>query len=209
MNDSNEDTARSPSPREPLDREMSAALAARAADPASGLIATRRILDGIVRSSTVELFRDFGLAIAPLERWQATGDQCRYHASVAVIDFESRSLAGTLTLSLSSAVLPLIEELRGNPASRSDCVRELTNQLMGRIQSRLMRHQVTLDCGLPSTINGAVLASQRNCAAARRIYVFRPFRGEIVVIFDAPLEGTVLVYSSAISIPTEGETIWF
>ncbi len=206
MNDSNEDTARSTSPRALPDREVSAALAA---ELASGLVATRRTLDGIVRSATVDLFRDFGLAIAPLERWQAAADQCRYQASVAVIDFDSCSLTGTLTLSLSSAVFPLIHGLQRNRAARGDCLRELTNQLMGRVQSRLMRHQVTLDCGLPSTINGAVLATQRKCTTARRTYVFRPLHGEIVVTFDAPLEGTTLVYSSAISLPAEGEMTWF
>jgi hypothetical protein len=86
-------------------------------------------------------------------------------------------------------------------------VRELTNQLIGRIKNRLMQFQVILRIGLPSAMSAQALTQQRAADAVVVTYQFRTLRGELQVTFEGTLGDAVLNYSNAVRVPKEGEFI--
>lgn len=148
-----------------------------------------------------------GLAAAPLPPVHLRADQRRYHSLVGIISFTAARVTGALTLSVPDESLPLLRPASMPAAANADCLRELTNQLMGRIKNRLMNYQVTLQLGIPSTMNGEALERQRRRSPSEVAYQFRTLRGEVIVTLESTLNGANLVYSSALERLTEGELI--
>jgi hypothetical protein len=163
------------------------------------------VFDTIVQGATVDLLHSYGVAAAPLS--VSTGARFRPRRDVlGFVTFNSPSLNGSLTLSLDEAVLA---SLRGAPAgslASHDVLRELTNQLVGRLKNRLIRFQITLRVGMPSVVGTDALAHARPPTDRERLYVVRTIRGDVSVCVDAALDAA-LAYSSAVYVPTEGELI--
>jgi hypothetical protein len=167
------------------------------------------VLDTIVQSCTVELFHSRSVALAPRPVGRQQGAARRPADLVGVVTFSSSRASGALTLALDETVYPLLQIDATNPATKHDVLRELTNQLMGRIKNRMLQFQVALSFGLPNSMSETALRQQRPASALLRIYYFQTLRGEITVTLDGNLGDEELSYSSAVRVAKEGEFIPF
>jgi hypothetical protein len=128
----------------------------------------------------VELFHSIGVALAPLQRSGGAIPSREHFESVGVVPFAAPKTNGTLMLSMNDEVYGLLAPPVLTASAKNDALRELTNQLIGRIKNRLMQFQAILRVGLPSTTRKELL-KQRPSATASTCYRFRTLRGEIVV----------------------------
>jgi hypothetical protein len=165
------------------------------------------MIDVIIQSSAVGLFHALGVALAPLPRKPAPGAPWSLDWA-GYADFDAPCMRGSLTLSLPD---DLCQSLRFDGArvqNTSDLLRELTNQLLGRIKNRLVQFNVTLRTGLPTIVDRATLA-RRTAGLATLVYPFRTLRGEIAVTLYGQVNDSALVYTGGIETPTEGDIILF
>ena len=169
---------------------------------------TSSALDTIIQSSTVDLFHSCGIALAPLPRKREQEVPPRYELT-GTIAFHGRGFTGTLTLSVPKEAFSLVRQDPHRPFRDWDWVRELTNQLLGRIKNRLTQFQVGLTAGLPSVMSSDVYDRQRNRSEPLAIYRFRTLRGEIIVTLNGAIDPAVFVYSGTGNLATEGDIILF
>lgn len=87
-------------------------------------------------------------------------------------------------------------------------MRELTNQLAGRVKNRLLNFALTLSIGIPTVRSSEALEQQRPRRETDVLYRFRTLRGEVVVILDLTIEGA-LSYSGSSRVAKEGDFIAF
>ncbi len=90
-----------------------------------------------------------------------------------------------------------------------DLLRELTNQLSGRIKNRLLNFALMLTIGVPSVLSGQALERQRPRRDTEVVYLFRTLRGEIVVTIDLVIDPDALNYSGSSRVAKEGDFIAF
>jgi hypothetical protein len=178
-------------------------------EPKTAPSGSRPILDIIVQSCTVELFHSRGVAVAPLAVNRKGAGTPRTFDLVGVMAFSSNGSNGRATLALENPVYQLFTSPGPEETGLHDLLRELTNQLVGRIKNRLMQFQVVLRIGLPSAMSQDALGRQRPPSPNVVHYLFRTLRGEIVVSIDGGIDEEALSYSSSIHIPKEGEYIAF
>jgi hypothetical protein len=170
--------------------------------------APRQILDITLQSCSVELFHALGVAVAPLARSRVATPR-EHFDPVGVVAFTTAKSSGVLMLSMDQAIYRLLTPpIVGAPAM-NDTLREILNQLVGRIKNRLLQFQVTLRVGLPSTTRKQLLPRQRSVAGPVESYVFRTLRGEILVTLAGTIHEEPLKYSAHVRIPKEGDLIEF
>ncbi len=170
---------------------------------------TRAVLDTLVQSSAVDLFHSCGLAVAPLDRSRVRDDELKFHELTALVSFTAPGFTGSLIVAVPSEAFALIKQDPARPYSGRDWVREMTNQLLGRIKGRLLQFGVTLHAGLPSVIGRESLERQRLRGPAFASYGFRTLRGEIIVTLCGDIDHNIFIYSGATNVPSEGDVILF
>jgi hypothetical protein len=169
--------------------------------------ASRSTLDILIQICAVELFQSLGIAVAPLGVVRRAVDPQNPNDLVGVVGFSGEQAMGRITLTMNEAVYELFPTPVSGSHAMRDSVRELTNQLIGRIKNRLMQFQVMLRIGLPSAMSAQAMVQQRLAGAAIVTYRFRTLRGEVLVTFEGTLGDAVLNYSNAVRVPKEGEFI--
>jgi len=182
--------------------------------PPSSMGSLRGIIDALLQGSLVDLFQAYGVACAPLPR-DGRAQPERYPELSATIPFTSASdgksarASGRLTLSMSPAVLDLMQGERALPVRHSDWSRELVNQLMGRFKNRLLPYGANLQAGLPTSSGREGLESATERPIGRRVYRARTVRGEVVATLDGSLNESELSYVGPTTTASEGELILF
>jgi hypothetical protein len=171
--------------------------------------APRQILDVILQSCTVELFHALGVAVAPVARSWTSAAPREHFNSVGAATFTDPKANGTLVLSLDDGVYALFPQPAVGPAAKDDLLRELTNQLAGRIKNRLLQFQVTLRIGLPSVLRKQTLDRQFASTTPFAAYVFRTLRGEIVMTMNGTIDPGALNYATRVEVAKEGDFIEF
>jgi hypothetical protein len=167
------------------------------------LSAPHTFLHTIVQAATVELFHSRGIALAPLPAGQLVSGQAGAPGLAGLVTFNAPQLSGSLALFLADGIYGLFTPAVVGVAT-TDVLRELTNQLAGRMKNRLLQFQVTLQVGMPSIVsNPAFDRTARNEVATR--YAFRTLRGEVRVVLAAAVQEGVLTYSNAVKVAKEGE----
>ncbi len=175
--------------------------------PGAEPLGTSTVLDGIVQAAAVELFRVHRVAVAPGSAFAAVRPVA-WPDMASAIKFSSPELTGVLTLCMPSEVLEQLVTLPQSLKAR-DLIRELSNQLMGRIKNRLLQCKVTLTTSLPTTSHGEVI-DQQSKSGRMRIYPFRALRGELFVVVDGQFVGGKITYSgNAGGSASEGDIIIF
>jgi hypothetical protein len=193
----------STSTRQPLDWEPES----KADRPAGS--APRQVLDIILQSCTVELFHSLGVALAPVARsWTAMAPR-EHFTVVGTTTFSDPKANGSLALSMDQGVYTLFPNPALTDHARHDLLREMTNQLIGRIKNRLLQFQVTLRTGLPTVIRKQMIDRQFASGTPFAAYVFRTLRGEIVMTVHGLIDESALNYAARIEIPKEGDFIEF
>jgi len=173
------------------------------------LSAAHTLLNTIVQGSTVELFHSRGIALAPLPAEQLTSAQSGRFGLTGVVTFNAPKLSGTLALSLADGIYGLFTPTVSVAAAVTDALRELTNQLAGRMKNRLLQFQVTLSVGMPSTVHGPALNRGSSKNEIVTLYTFRTLRGEVRVVVCASVDESALAYSNAVKVAKEGDFIPF
>jgi hypothetical protein len=165
------------------------------------------MIEVIIQSSAVGLFHSLGVALAPMPR-KLQGTLGSTLDWAGLVDFEAPCMRGSLALSVPVEICKTLQFGAIQPHNTSDLLRELTNQLLGRIKNRLVHFGVTLRTGLPSIVDRPTLV-RRTATAGMTLYPFRALRGEIAVTLHGSIEESALVYSSTMETPNEGDIILF
>jgi hypothetical protein len=173
------------------------------------LSAPHTLLNTIVQGSTVELFHSRGIALAPLPAAQLTSAQSGRFGLTGVVTFNAPKLSGSLALSLADGIYGLFTPAVAGAAAVGDALRELTNQLAGRMKNRLLQFQVILSVGMPSTVRGPSFDRGPSKNEIVTLYAFRTLRGEVRVILCAAVDEGALAYSNAVKVAKEGDFIPF
>lgn len=139
------------------------------------------ILDQLVSECCLSLFQDYSLPLEAADPVKLeSGDELLY---CGVLGFSGDLIRGTLMLATSEK--PLGRTHPSGAESLRSWIAELSNQLLGRIKSRLLRHGVTLHLALPVVIRGKHLA--RIPSAELKPHAFICEGGLVCVWFDAEL----------------------
>jgi hypothetical protein len=169
----------------------------------------RGTTDALVQGSLVDLFAAYGVAAAPQPRLvpQRVSVLPELSASVGFTRLGGRSQAGRLTLSIPPAVAG---QMRPDAAGalKLDWVRELANQLTGRLKNRLSQFSVRLVVAVSASMERSQL-EQQLLAPGVRAYAARMLRGEVLVTVDGLPEDAELSYSGPATYRNEGDAILF
>ena len=159
----------------------------------------------------VDLFQAYAVSLAPLPRtaFRRSPTIPEFSAAIPFTSSARSSGDGWLTLSIPKPVLEHMTEDPARPLRHEDWVRELTNQLMGRIKNRLLQFSVRLMMGLPSKLDPERLESLLKGSKALRVYAGRTLRGQVLATLEGMPKDTELVYVGPASVAAEGETILF
>jgi hypothetical protein len=167
-------------------------------------ISTSATIEVIVQSSTVALLQHLGIAAAPA--MPSIGEP-QWDCLVGIVSFQSPEVVGTLTLAIPDSVGSALRVPEAGSAAMSDWLRELTNQLIGRIKNRLLHYHVSLQVGLPETMKGPLLERERKHRTPAKVYAFRTLRGIVLVTLDATFHRATLDYSGGVPVSNEGDLI--
>jgi hypothetical protein len=168
------------------------------------------LLDALVQSSAVELFQSRGIAVAPLPSSVGNPHKGTYFGLAGVVSMTAPKAQGSLTLSWADPVFSLFTPpVPATSLGARDLLRELTNQLAGRVKNRLLNFTLMLTIGVPTVLSGQALERQRPNKDTEVVYLFRTLRGEIVVTLDLAIEGDALNYSNTSRVAKEGDFIAF
>lgn len=171
-------------------------------EPKSGV---RVSIDSLVQASLVDLFKAYGVALAPMPR-SAVASPVAGEVSVAAAFRIGAGGGGRLTLSLPAA---LLEHMKGDEVTsvRIDWARELANQLLGRIKNRLLPFGVRVEIGLLTLLDPKLVQHQRQDLSGQRLYLGRTLRGLVLVTLQGLPADTALSYVGAVG-ATEGTMLW-
>lgn len=167
------------------------------------------LIDAIVQGATVDLFRTYGVAVAPVPR-RVLRPTSVPEGYCGMISFTGQGFTGTLTLSVPTPILGLTKAGAQLPLHERDWIRELANQLMGRIKTRLLQLQVALRIGLPSTMDRRMV-ERRHAATTGSLLVFefRTIRDEVTVTLEGTFDEWGFKYSGNANPGSEGDVIIF
>jgi hypothetical protein len=177
-------------------------------DRPSSSRAQRRILDLVVQTSGVELLQAYGIPAAPLPPTALSACPLPEPALGSSVSFSGTGLQGVLVLCMPLETLHRTTEAVAGTHQDRDWIRELCNQLMGRIKNRLVRYQVALRPGVPTVLDPPAL---RRMAGLHTdlAYVFRTLTGSVVVWLNGDFDRTNLVFSCSVDVVGEGDVVLF
>ncbi|AUX25524.1 hypothetical protein SOCEGT47_060710 [Sorangium cellulosum] len=168
-----------------------------------------RTIDVLVQGATVELFHFYGVAIAPA----SIGDlreEARLHGDPAsTVDFSAPGFSGVLALSANPGVFRSMTGLPPMLEGTGDWMREVTNQLMGKVKSRLARFQVALHAELPQLRHPSDVDRRNRSCKQQFFYSFRTLKGEVLVTLSGDFDEGFFVFSNASPLPLDGKVILF
>ncbi len=168
----------------------------------------RDIVDTILQGATVDLLHSLQIAAAPLPPVAATQTMQEADFS-AFVDFTGIGCSGLLYLGCPLGVIQLAEERANSSLAKEDWVRELTNQLMGRVKKRFFQFGVALQASLPAPAGNQFLERHVSKEHPGKVYPLRTLRGTVVVVLVATIDHEKLVYCGDVHQPNEGDVILF
>jgi hypothetical protein len=166
------------------------------------------VLDLIIQTSGVELFQAYGISAAPMPPATLASVELPDDCLGGHVNFNAPAFRGVLVLCVARETLRRSTDANLGVHNERDWVRELCNQLMGRVKNRLARYQVILRAGVPTVVDAPTL--QRMAKNQTDLaYVFRTLTGSIVVWISGDFDRTSLVFSSTIEVAGEGDVVLF
>ncbi|HVJ16321.1 MAG TPA: hypothetical protein VM686_12855 [Polyangiaceae bacterium] len=144
------------------------------------------MIDAVVQSSTVGLFHSLAVAVAPLPVKTAIGTPWTLDWA-GFAEFDAPWMHGSLALTVPSELCRKLRYNGTRAASTSELLRELTHQLLRRIENRLAPSGVSFRTGLPVVIDRPALV-RRTAGAPLMLYPFRTVCGEVTVTLHGQLE---------------------
>jgi hypothetical protein len=164
----------------------------------------------LVQSATVELFQSRRIAVAPVSASIGNPHQPVYFALVGMVTLSGPKANGSLSLSWTDDVFSLFTPpVPANSLAARDLLRELTNQLSGRVKNRLLNFELVLTIGVPTVLSARALDPERPHRETEVVYLFRTLRGEVVVTLDLDIDPSGLSFSGSHKVAKEGDFISF
>lgn len=158
----------------------------------------------------MELFQSRGIAVAPLPSSVGNPHQISYFGLAGIVSLNGVKASGAVSLSWADPVFSLFTPpVTSSSMQARDLMRELTNQLAGRIKNRLLNFALMLTIGVPTVLSGQALERQRQRRETEVVFLFRTLRGEVIVTLDLLLEGDSLSFTGEGRVAKEGEFIPF
>jgi hypothetical protein len=157
-----------------------------------------------LRAAMLELFETYGLALTPTER----GHDFPPNAFLGAVGLSAPGLTGSLVLGAGSGPLR-----RSKPcvSTDRDWVRELSNQLFGRVKMKLLRAGIEVWSTTPAIVDAQHLIPAVRSAHFKPLY-FESQDGELLLAW-AEIEMTSQVRldppKDPQALPTEGDVIIF
>jgi hypothetical protein len=170
-------------------------------------MSSRRMMDLVIQRSAVELFASIGIAIAPMPAVVAN-PRLGADDFVGIVQLSVNGARGSLAVAASLSTLSKAKGAVAAP-SMQDWLRELVNQLAGRIKNRLARYQVSVDVSLPSALARSAFDRGFEIKGNTTVYAFRTIRDDIQVMLTGELGNIDLRFSGAEGVAEEGELILF
>ncbi len=168
----------------------------------------RLMLETLIQGSTVDLFHTAGIAVAPVVASRFDTEEITSRALMASISFGGTGISGTLGLLVPTGVFELVKQDPAHPFTGLAWVQDSVNQLLGRIKSRLLQFQVTIQMGLPMLLDDKAL-KHMTAQGVLAAYRFRTLRGEISVTLAGKIDYSRLNYSNQTTFATEGDIVIF
>jgi CheY-specific phosphatase CheX len=112
------------------------------------------VIDEVVTSSCTSLFADYSLPLALVDL-KTLAHEFEI-AFCGIVGFTGDQMRGAVLLA--SSAEPLGRTLPSTDASLREWIAELSNQLLGRIKNKLIRHGVTLHMSTPTVLRGQHIA---------------------------------------------------
>ena len=169
----------------------------------------RSIVDTIIQGAAVDLLHSLEIAAAPLPPLLPSGTP-DIPGLASFVQFDGSGCHGLLCLAMPKTVLEASASTTGGAFHAEDWLRELTNQLMGRIKKRFLHFGVTLRATLPTPVADQFWARYSEAAAGiGKVYPFRTLRGNVVVLLAGSIDHSKLVYCGEVSTRDEGDIILF
>ncbi|MBN2192987.1 MAG: chemotaxis protein CheX [Polyangiaceae bacterium] len=152
----------------------------------------------IVKASTVELLGSYGVAVAPQASGSGSSTADPTSMLTGLIDFRSPGFSGRMTLSVTRDLATATSgEHGGTTHGTADWVRELTNQLMGKLKTRLARFGLKVQAGLPSAAAAGAFSGQATASSEQFQYSFRSLKGEVLVALVGQFDLGAIDYANA------------
>ena len=173
--------------------------------------ADRSSLDILVQNAVVQVFQTYGVAAAPIPRVDGASLSCGASDLAGTIAFSCGANQGQMILCVPFAVLAAMKSDLTDQWRALDWIRELTNQVLGRIKNRLLRFQVNLRLGMPTAARAEHLpgiSGRVQSSSPPAVYRFRSMRGDIAVALHEILDESRLVYS-VVDLASEGDILLF
>jgi hypothetical protein len=161
-----------------------------------------QIIDTIICGATVDLFQMWNVAVAPSEPSDRAPDG-GLPELVASVECAGGGSAATLHLCCPTALATSALRTRTREPNVDDWVRELANQLVGKINRRYRQSNVEMRTGLPTSLKPEMLKRRITRASKLRYYGFRTLSGPVVLIVEGVLEGAKLRYMGQSSVEQE------
>lgn len=179
--------------------------------PAPRSAASRKVrtIDVLVQGATVELFHFYGVAIAPADNGESRDEALVHSDPVSTVEFSAPGFSGLLALSAHPGVFRAMTGLPPALDSVDDWMREVVNQLMGKVKSRLARFQIALHAELPQLRRASDVARRYRGSKQQFCYAFRTLKGEVVVTLGGDFDESSLVFSNSSPLPLDGKVILF
>lgn len=161
----------------------------------------------IIEECCTSLFQDCGVPLEPMSESGAL--QINEKGAVAFIGFSGPDVRGYLILGASLGLLRKAYPFSGDGAAEEDLrewLKELSNQLLGRVKGRLLRHNLSFDVSCPTSMVGMDLRGD-----AGEVMRFGDSSAALLIEFDAELspEFQFGVESAARVMPVEGDLLLF
>ena len=161
-------------------------------------------LDILVQGATVDFFRSYGLAVAPMPKRRGNTGAGGPGDLVGSIRFAGSGATGALWLVMSPELIQQTRAFELPTFQAVDWTRELVNQLMGRLKNRLLRYQVLVQAELAT----ASLRAGRVVFDQGDVYPFRTLRGEMAVVLASSLDRAHFAYAT-MELGSEGDLMLF
>lgn len=157
----------------------------------------------------MELFHFYGVAIAPADTGLSR-EEARLHSDPAsTVDFSARGFSGVLALSAHPGVFRAMTGVPPMVDGVGDWMREVVNQLMGKVKGRLARFQIALQAELPQLRNPSDVERRNRSFRQQFCYSFRTLKGEVLVTLSGDFDESSLAFSNASPLPLDGKVILF
>ena len=152
------------------------------------------VIDTIICGAAVDLFHAWDIAVAPIPPTRTPPSNRLPEVAASV---ECRSPGHTITLYLCCplALVNSAHEDDGKKPDVADWVREMTNQLAGKISRRYRHGNAELKLSLPKSVHIDMLTNRVNRMEKMSCYQFRTIWGPIVLVIEGELDGSKISYA--------------